>query len=185
MIRFERMRGKKALWVPGADHAGFETQVVYEKKLEKEGRSRFGMESKTLYDEIYNFTQENKKNMEGQVRSLGASCDWSRSRFTLDPDIVAQVQKTFIRMFEDNLVYRGERMINWCPKHQTSLSEVETENVEETTPFYYFKYGPFKIGTVRPETKFGDKRDCVHKLMNFMILSARLSQVYFLASIFA
>ena len=162
MIRFERMRGKKALWVPGADHAGFETQVVYEKKLEKEGRSRFGMESKTLYDEIYNFTQENKKNMEGQVRSLGASCDWSRSRFTLDPDIVAQVQKTFIRMFEDNLVYRGERMINWCPKHQTSLSEVETENVEETTPFYYFKYGPFKIGTVRPETKFGDKYVVMH-----------------------
>ncbi|MEK7621791.1 MAG: valine--tRNA ligase [Patescibacteria group bacterium] len=162
MIRFERMRGKRVLWVPGADHAGFETQVVYEKKLEKEGRSRFGMDPKVLYNEIYNFTIENKKNMEGQVRALGASCDWSRARFTLDPDIVAGVQKTFIKMFEDGLIYRGERLVNWCPKHQTSLSDVETESVEETTPFYYFQYGPFEIGTVRPETKFGDKYLVMH-----------------------
>lgn len=162
MIRFERMRGKRALWIPGADHAGFETQVVYEKKLEKEGRSRFGMDPKALYDEIYNFTIENKKNMEAQVRSLGASCDWSRARFTLDPDIVAEVQKTFVKMFEDGLVYRGQRTINWCPKHQTSLSDVETENVEEKNPFYYFKYGPFEIGTVRPETKFADKYVLIH-----------------------
>ncbi len=162
MIRFARMQGKRALWLPGADHAGFETQVVYEKKLEKEGRSRFGMDPKKLYEEIYNFTIENKKNMEAQVRSLGASCDWSRSRFTLDPDIVAEVQKTFIKMFEDGLVYRGQRTINWCPKHQTSLSDVETESVEEQTPFYYFKYGPFEIGTVRPETKFADKYVLIH-----------------------
>ncbi|HEY4476888.1 MAG TPA: valine--tRNA ligase [Candidatus Paceibacterota bacterium] len=162
MIRFERMRGKRALWVPGTDHAGFETQVVYERKLEKEGRSRFGLDPKTLYDEIHNFTLENKKNMESQVRSLGASCDWSRSRFTLDPDIVAEVQKTFIKMFRDGLIYRGQRTINWCPKHQTSLSDVETENVEEKTPFYYLKYGPFEIGTVRPETKFADKYVLIH-----------------------
>ena len=162
MIRFERMRGKRTLWVPGADHAGFETQVVYEKKLEKGGRSRFGMNPQTLYEEIYNFTIENKKNMEAQVRALGASCDWSRARFTLDPDIVAEVQKTFIKMFEDGLIYRGGRTVNWCPKHQTSLSDVETVNVEEKTPFYYFKYGPFEIGTVRPETKFGDKYILVH-----------------------
>ena len=162
MIRFERMRGKRALWLPGADHAGFETQVVYEKKLEKEGRSRFGMDPKQLYDEIYNFTMENKKNMETQVRALGASCDWSRERFTLDPDIVAEVQKTFVKMFDDGLVYRGQRTINWCPKHQTSLSDVETENIEETNLFYYFKYGPFTIGTVRPETKFADKYVLVH-----------------------
>lgn len=162
MIRFERMQGKRALWLPGADHAGFETQVVYEKRLEKEGRSRFGMDPKALYEEIYNFTLENKKNMEAQVRALGASCDWSRARFTLDPDIVAEVQKTFIKMFGDGLVYRGQRTINWCPKHQTSLSDVETESVEEPTPFYYFKYGPFEIGTVRPETKFADKYVLIH-----------------------
>jgi valyl-tRNA synthetase len=162
MIRFKRMQGYKALWIPGADHAGFETQVVYEKKLEKEGRSRFGMDPKELYSEILSFTLENKKNMENQVRALGASCDWSRERFTLDPDIIEEVQKTFIKMFTDGLVYRGKRTVNWCSKHQTSLSDVETENTEEKTPFYYFKYGPFEIGTVRPETKFGDKYVVMH-----------------------
>src|ERR1700712_943708 len=96
-IRFKRMQGYKALWIPGADHAGFETQVVYEKKLEKEGRSRFGMDPKELYDEILAFTLENKKNMEQQVRELGASCDWSREKFTLDPDVVAEVQRTFVK----------------------------------------------------------------------------------------
>ncbi|MBY0328999.1 class I tRNA ligase family protein, partial [Patescibacteria group bacterium] len=85
MIRFKRMNGFRTLWIPGADHAGFETQVVYEKKLEKEGRSRFGMDRGDLYKEILDFTLENKKNMEGQIRALGASCDWSREKFTLDP----------------------------------------------------------------------------------------------------
>ncbi|MEK7135502.1 MAG: valine--tRNA ligase [Patescibacteria group bacterium] len=162
MIRYKRMRGYRALWLPGADHAGFETQVVYEKKLEKEGRSRFGMDPQDLYKEIYDFTLANKKIMEGQVRSLGASCDWSREKFTLDPEVVEKTQKTFVKMFDDGLVYRGKRAINWCSKHQTSLSEVETESVEEATPFYYFKYGPFEIGTVRPETKFGDKYVVMH-----------------------
>ena len=162
MIRYKRMQGYKALWLPGADHAGFETQVVYEKKLEKEGRSRFGMDGKELYKEIYDFTLANKTTMEHQVRSLGASCDWSREKFTLDPEVVEKTQKTFIKMFEDGLAYRGKRTINWCYKHQTSLSEVETESTEEVNPFYYFKYGPFEIGTVRPETKFGDKYVVMH-----------------------
>lgn len=162
MTRYKRMRGFRALWIPGADHAGFETQVVYEKKLEKEGRSRFGMDPKELYAEILAFTKANKSVMEGQVRSLGASCDWSREKFTLDEDVVEGVQKTFIKMFADGLVYRGKRTVNWCPKHQTSLSDIETESIEEQTPFYTFKYGPFDIGTVRPETKFGDKYVVMH-----------------------
>ena len=162
MTRYKRMQGYKALWIPGADHAGFETQVVYEKKLEKEGRSRFGMDPQELYTEIYDFTLKNKSIMEGQVKSMGASCDWSREKFTLDADVVEKTQKTFIKMFDDGLVYRGKRAINWCYKHQTSLSEVETESVEENTPFYYFKYGPFEIGTVRPETKFADKYVVMH-----------------------
>lgn len=161
-IRFRRMQGYKALWLPGADHAGFETQVVYEKQLEKEGRSRFQMDPKDLYEEILAFTLANKTNMESQVRALGASCDWSREKFTLDPDVVAEVQRTFVKMHEDGLVYRGKRTVNWCPKHQTSLSDVETDSVEETTPFYTFKYGPFDIGTVRPETKFADKYVVMH-----------------------
>jgi valyl-tRNA synthetase len=162
MTRYKRMSGFKALWIPGADHAGFETQVVYEKKLEKEGRSRFGMDPDALYKEILDFTLANKKYMEEQVRSLGASCDWSKEKFTLDRDVVLKTQNTFIKMWNDGLVYRGNRTINWCPKHQTSLSDVETESVEESTPFYYFKYGPFEIGTVRPETKFGDKYVVMH-----------------------
>ncbi|MCX6701589.1 MAG: valine--tRNA ligase [Candidatus Zambryskibacteria bacterium] len=162
MIRYKRMRGFKTLWLPGADHAGFETQVVYEKQLEKEGRSRFGMNPDVLYKEILNFTLQNKKDMELQVRSLGASCDWTREKFTLDEDVIEKTQNTFIKMFNEGFVYRGKRAINWCYKHQTSLSEVETESIEETSPFYYFKYGPFEIGTVRPETKFGDKYVVMH-----------------------
>lgn len=162
ITRFKRMSGFKTLWLPGADHAGFETQVVYEKKLEKEGRSRFGMDPRDLYKEILTFTLENKKNMESQVRALGASCDWSREKFTLDSDVVEKTQDTFIKMWNDGMIYRGKRTVNWCFKHQTSLSEVETDSEEENSPFYYFKYGPFEIGTVRPETKFGDKYVVMH-----------------------
>ena len=162
ITRFKRMRGHRTLWIPGADHAGFETQVVFEEKLKKEDRSRFGMDPKDLYQEILAFTLLNKKNMESQVRLLGASCDWSREKFTLDSDVVLKTQETFIKMFNEKFIYRGQRAINWCSKHETSLSEVETESTEETSPFYYFKYGPFEIGTVRPETKFGDKYVVMH-----------------------
>ena len=162
MTRFARMRGKKALWLPGADHAGFETQVVYEKQLEKEGRSRFQMPQEQLYKEILDFTLSNKSFMEGQLRQLGASCDWSRELFTLDPKVVATVYDTFKKLRDDELLYRGSRIVNWCPKHQTSLSNLETERVTRNSPFYYLKYGPFTIGTVRPETKFGDKYIVMH-----------------------
>ncbi|MBX4210853.1 valine--tRNA ligase, partial [Candidatus Parcubacteria bacterium] len=162
MTRFKRMRGYKALWVPGADHAGFETQIVYEKKLEKEGRSRFKIDPKELYKEILNFTLENKKYMEDEVRAMGASCDWSREKFTLDPDVIYAVHKTFKRMYDDNLVYRGKRAVNWCTKHQTSLSDVETESKELNDTLYYIKYGPITVATVRPETIFGDVAIAVH-----------------------
>lgn len=162
MIRYKRMNGYKALWVPGADHAGFETQVVYEKKLEKEGRSRFQMERDDLYREIMDFTLGNKSFMEGQIRQLGASCDWSREKFTLDPSVIKTVYQTFQKLSDDGLLYRGKRIINWCAKHQTSLSDIETEFKEKEDPFYYFKYGPFTIGTARPETKFGDKYVVMH-----------------------
>ena len=162
MTRFARMRGKKALWLPGADHAGFETQVVYEKVLEKEGRSRFQMEPAELYKEILDFTLSNKSCMEGQLRQLGASCDWSRELFTLDERVVKTVYDTFKKLSDDGLLYRGSRIVNWCPKHQTSLSNLETERVARTDKFYYLKYGPFTIATARPETKFGDKYVVMH-----------------------
>ncbi len=162
MTRYKRMRGFKTLWVPGLDHAGFETQVVYEKKLEKEGRSRFGMDPKDLYAEMLDFTLENSKNIRSQIKRMGASCDWSREKFTLDEDVVREVHQTFKKMYDDGLIYRGSRIVNWCSKHATSLSDVETESKEKTDPFYYFKYGPFTIGTARPETKFGDKYVVMH-----------------------
>lgn len=161
-MRYHRMQGKRALWLPGADHAGFETQVVYEKVLEKEGRSRFDMDRDELYKEILAFTLSNKSFMEGQIRQLGASCDWSRALFTLDERVVKTVYDTFKKLDEDKLLYRGKRIVNWCSKHQTSLSNLETEHVSKKDPFYYFKYGPFTIGTVRPETKFGDKYVVMH-----------------------
>ena len=160
--RFNRMRGKRVLFLPGADHAGFETQMVFEKKMAKEGRSRFGMTGDQLYKEIWDFTMANRDTMENDIRRLGTSCDWSRKKFTLDQDIVKRLQDTFVKMYEDGLIYRGERIVNWNPKFQTSLSDIEVQFVEQKDPFYYFQYGPFVIGTVRPETKFGDKYVVMH-----------------------
>src|SRR3989338_3103207 len=162
LIRFQRMRGKRALWLPGTDHAGFETQVVFEKKLEKEGRSRFKMEREEFYKEVWNFVQANKHITEEGIKRLGVSCDWSRNIFTLDPRIVEIVYETFEQMYRDGLIYRGNRISNWCVKHQTSLSDLETKYEERADNFYYFKYGPFVIGTARPETKFGDKYVVMH-----------------------
>jgi len=156
VVRFERMRGKKTLWLPGADHAGFETQVVYDKKLEKEGRNRHEIPRNKLWQEIWDFTQENKKIMYAQTKKLGASCDWSRETFTLDPKIIKIVYETFKKMHKDGLVYRDLRVINWCPKHRTALSDLEVKYVERVDPLYYIKYGPLTLATVRPETKFGD-----------------------------
>ena len=162
MIRYKRMCRKKTLWIPGSDHAGFETQIVYEKKLQKEKRSRFDLSYEELYKEIWDFTQENKGYMENQIKSLGASCDWSRNFFTLDEHIQKEVGKTFKALYDDGLVYRGLRSVPWCPKHQTGFSELELEYKERTDPFYYIQYGPFVIGTVRPETKFADKYVVIH-----------------------
>ena len=162
MIRYKRMRGYKTLWLPGLDHAGFETQVVYEKQLEREGRSRFQMDPKELYQEILNFTLTNSKNIKNQIPKIGSSCDWSREKFTLDADIIKTVYQTFDKLSKDSLVYRGKKIINWCPKHQTSLSDLETTDVEQIDNFYYLQYGPFVIATARPETKFGDKYVVMH-----------------------
>ena len=156
MIRFQRMRGRKTLWLPGADHAGFETQVVFDKKLEKEKRNRFQIPRDKLWQEMWGFTQANRKIMENQLRELGASCDWSRNTFTLDPKIIKTTHDTFIQMYKDDLLYRGERIVNWCVRHQTTLSDLEVKYIERADPLYYIKYGPLTLATVRPETKFGD-----------------------------
>ncbi len=162
IVRYKRLCGFKTLWLPGLDHAGFETQVVYEKQLEKEGRSRFEIEPKKLYEEILDFTLNNSRNIKAQVRKMGASCDWSREKFTLDPDIVKTVYGTFEQLSKDGLLYRGNRIVSWCPKHQTSFSDLEIKDEERVEPYYYLKYGPFTISTSRPETKFGDKYVVMH-----------------------
>jgi valyl-tRNA synthetase len=156
MVRYHRMKGDKTLWLPGADHAGFETQVVYDKKLEKEGRNRFKIPGDQLYKEILDFTLKNKKVMENQLRKLGASCDWSREKFTLDKDIIKIVYQVFAKLKKDGLIYQGQRIVNWCPKHQTSLSDLEIKYEERKDPLYFIKYGPIELATVRLETKFGD-----------------------------
>ncbi len=162
LIRYHRMLGKKTLFLPGSDHAGFETQGVFEKKLQKEGRSRFGMDRDELYKEIYSFVMEHKHTTEDDLRRLGVSCDWSRNIFTLDPSVVSRTQDTFIKMHKEGLIYRGERIIHWNPKFQTSLSDIETKFENRREPLYYLKYGPFTIATSRPETKFGDKYVVMH-----------------------
>ncbi|MCL5113921.1 MAG: class I tRNA ligase family protein, partial [Patescibacteria group bacterium] len=156
LIRYHRMKGDPTLWLPGADHAGFETQFVFEKKLEKEGKSRFDFDRETLYEMILNYVLENKKGMQNQLRRLGFSLDWDRNKFTLDEDIISIVYKTFKKMYDDKLIYRGERLVNYCTKCGTSFSDLEVNHKEQKDPLYYLRYGPFILATVRPETKFGD-----------------------------
>ena len=156
LIRCQRMKGYSALWQPGADHAGFETQFVFEKHLANEGKSRFDYDRDTLYKMIWDFVEKNRGGMESQLRKLGFSLDWSRMKFTLDPDIVAIVYKTFKKMFEDDLVYRAERLVNYCTFDGTSFSDLEVVWEERKDPLYYIKYGPLVLATTRPETKFGD-----------------------------
>ena len=156
LTRFYRMKGYSALWLPGADHAGIETQYVFEKKLKEQGKSRFEYDRDTLYKMIWDYVQENKTNMENQMRKLGASCDWSRTIFTLDPKIVKTVYKTFKKLYDDELIYRGERIVNYCTKCGTAYSQLEVESLEQTDNLYYLDYGTIKIATTRPETIFAD-----------------------------
>lgn len=140
LIRYHRMKGDATLWLPGADHAGFETQFVFEKKLEAEGKSRFDYDRQTLYQMIWDFVEENRGNMEQQLKRLGFSLDWSRFKFTLDPDIVRTVYKTFKKLFDDGLVYRAQRLVNYCTKNGTSFSDLEVVYEERKDPLYFVRY---------------------------------------------
>ncbi|MEX2007528.1 MAG: valine--tRNA ligase [Candidatus Levyibacteriota bacterium] len=162
LIRYHRMKGDRTLWLPGADHAGFETQFVFEKKLQAEGKSRFDYGRETLYKMIWDFVQENKPVMEDQLKRLGFSLDWSRKKFTLDPDVVKIVHQTFKKLYDDGLVYRANRLVNYCTFDGTSFSDLEVVWEERKDPLYYIKYGPLVLATTRPETKFGDAAVAVH-----------------------
>src|SRR5580704_5834919 len=162
LIRYHRMLGDKTLWLPGTDHAGTETQFVFEKRLQEEGKSRFDYNRAELYQMIWDYVQENRGGIDSQLRRLGFSLDWSRSKFTLDIDIVQMVIETFKKMYKDNLVYRDYRLVNYCTRDGTSFSDLEVIHEERVNPLYYIKYGPLVLATTRPETKFGDTAVAVH-----------------------
>ncbi len=166
--RYHRMRGARTLLLPGADHAGFETQSVYEKHLAKEGKSRFDFSREELYGNIYDFVAENRENFGKQFRRLGISCDWSRFAFTLDDKIVSQAYKTFKKMWDDGLIYRGERLVNYCTFHGTAFADIEVAYKEVKGKLWHLRYplvdgsGEVIVATTRPETMLGDTAVAVH-----------------------
>ncbi len=160
LIRYYRLNGLSTWYIPGADHAGFETWVVYERALEKEGHTRFEFDRDELYARVWNFVAEQRGNMELQVRALGASCAWNDLTFTLDENVVDRVYTTFEKMWNDGLIYRGEKLVNFCPKHQTAFADIEVEHEDEKGSLWDIAYtydgGEIIVSTTRPETLFGD-----------------------------
>jgi valyl-tRNA synthetase len=161
--RYERMNGKKVLLLPGKDHAGIQTQVVFERKIKEErGISRHELGRERFYDESYAFCMDRSSYMRSQEKKIGISADWSREKFTLDPDVLKIAMETFVKLYKEDLVYKGERIINWCPRCATALSDVEVIHKESAGKLYYIKY-PVKdskefltVATTRPETMLGD-----------------------------
>lgn len=163
IIRYQRMRGRKTLWLPGTDHAGIETQFVYERDvLAPLGKSHLDFTPEQFYKDVLDFTLKQQDKILSQFRAMGFSADWSKLKFTLDPDIIKIVYDTFRQMYKDGHVYRGPRIVNWCPHCQAAFADIEIERREQEDPFYTLQYGPFQIGTARPETKFGDKYVVMH-----------------------
>ncbi len=167
MTRYERMRGKAALWVPGSDHAGIATQLQVEKMLVQEGTSRKEIGREQFLARTWEWKEKYGGTITDQLRRMGASCDWDRERFTLDEGLSEAVQEVFIALYEQGLIYRGPRLVNWSPGLQTAVSDLEVEREEETGKLYYFKYpiegGEYlPISTTRPETILGDTALAVH-----------------------
>jgi len=161
-VRYHRLKGDRAVLLPGADHAGFETQVVFEKQLAKEGKSRFDFSREDLRTQIFDFVQSNLTVFNSQFRRLGAGVDWDRFTFTLDEKVITRAYATFKKLWDEGLIYRGERLVNYCTLHRTGFADIEVVHEDAETPLYYLKYGPFTLATTRPETKFGDTAVAVH-----------------------
>src|SRR3989441_70335 len=162
LIRFERMRGREALWLPGTDHAGIATQNVVERLVAKEGKTRFDLGREQFVERVWAFIRETGDTIVEQLKVTGCSCDWSRTRFTLDEAYSRSVRETFVRLWEEKLIYRGHRVIHWCPHCLTALSDEEAEHHETSGNLYHIKYqladgsGAVTVATTRPETMFGD-----------------------------
>jgi valyl-tRNA synthetase len=162
LVRYKRMNGYEAMWMPGTDHAGIATQNVVEKKLAKQGKSRYDLGRKAFVEEVWKWKEEYHATITNQLKKLGSSCDWDRERFTMDQGLSHAVRKVFVDLYNDGLIYRGKYIINWCPRCRTALSDEEAEHKEKEGKLWYFKY-PFEDGsgfvtvaTTRPETMLGD-----------------------------
>ena len=162
LVRYHRMKGDDAVFIPGADHAGFETWVVYERELEKQGKTRFDYSRDELYTQVWNFVDQKRGDMELQLRALGVGADWEDMVFTLDPKVVETVYSTFNKLWQDGLIYRGERIVNYCTKHQTSFADIEVVHKTEKSKLWRIAYplldhiGEIIVATTRPETLLGD-----------------------------
>ena len=162
LIRYKRMDGFNALWLPGTDHAGIATQVKVEQQLALEGKTKEDLGREAFTARVWQWKEESGGTIIRQLRRLGASCDWARERFTMDAGLSRAVREVFVRLWEDGLIYQGDYIVNWCPRCQTVLSDIEVEREERDAEFVYIKYGPLTLGTVRPETKVGDTGLAVH-----------------------
>ena len=162
VIRFERMRGRAVEWLPGTDHAGIATQNVMEKRLAAEGKTRFDVGPEEFVKRTWDYVRKTGSTIIEQLKIIGCSCDWSRQRFTLDPAYAAAVRDVFVRLWEEGLIYRGHRVIHWCPHCLTALSDEEVEHHETNGNLYYIQYpladgsGSITVATTRPETMLGD-----------------------------
>lgn len=168
LSRHRRMKGDDVAYIPGADHAGFETWVVYERELTKQGRSRFDFSREQLYSQVWSFVEEQRGNMELQLRALGASASWRDLVFTLDEKVIDTAYNTFSRLWNDGLVYRGERIVNYCTVHQTGFADIEVLHKPEKSKLWHIAYptldkiGEIVVATTRPETMLGDTAIAVH-----------------------
>lgn len=156
LIRYHRMLGDPTLWLPGGDHAGIETQFVYEKELQKQGHSRFDFDRQTLYQQIWDFVEKNRTLNQFQMKKLGYSLDWSRYHYSLEPQILDNVRATFKKLHADGLIYRDEKIVNYCTHCGTAFSNLEVEHKTVASHLWYIKYGPLTVATTRPETMLGD-----------------------------
>jgi valyl-tRNA synthetase len=162
LVRFKRMKGYNVLWMPGTDHAGIATQNVVEKQLLEEGLDRHTLGREKFIERVWKWKGQSGGTITSQLKKLGASCDWSRERFTMDEGLSEAVKEVFVRLYQEGLIYRSHYIINWCPRCQTALSDLEVEHQEVLGKLYHLKY-PFKesdhfviVATTRPETMFGD-----------------------------
>ena len=159
LIRYNRMQGKRTLWIPGTDHAAIATQNRVEKNLRKEGLTRHVLGREKFLKKVEEFAENSKKTIIKQMRKMGSSCDWSRLAYTMDETRAKAVKVVFKKMYDDGLIYRGKRVVNWCPRCQSTLANDEVEYKPQKSKLYTFKYDknfPFAISTTRPETKLGD-----------------------------